>query len=214
MINVLIADDHTLVREGLKHVLNDTSDIIVVEEACNGREVLREVWKDGLDLVLLDISLPDSSGLDILKQIKRIKPKLNVLVLSMHPEEHYAMRALRAGASGYLTKDKASKELIDAIRKISLGHKYVSTSLGEKLVWELFKGSSKKADIGRPLHEKLSDREFQVLCMIASGKTATEIAKALSLSVKTVSTYRARILEKMNMKTNAQLTRYALEEEL
>lgn len=214
MIKVLLADDHTIVREGLKEILGRTSDIVVTEEASNGLEVLNKVKKNNFDLVLLDITMPDCSGLDILKQIKRIEPNLAVLILSMHPEEHYAIRVLKAGASGYLTKDRASDELINAIRKVSHGQKYVTASLAEKLAWELFNESSRKTDIGKLLHEKLSDREFQVLCMIASGKTATEIARDLSLSVKTVSTYRARILGKMNMKTNAELTRYALEEEL
>lgn len=204
MIKVLVADDHTLVREGLKQIFSSFPDIVVADEASNGKEVLNKVWKNNYGVVLLDISFPGRSGLDILKQLKCIKPKLPVLILSMHPEEQYAVRALRSGASGYLTKDSVPEELIEAIRKVSLGKKYITYSLAEKLAFDLDVGTQK------PLYETLSDREYQVMCMIASGKTVSQIARELSLSVKTISTHRAHILEKMKMKNNAQLTHYAI----
>jgi len=204
MIKVLIVDDHTIVREGLRQILEDTSDITVTGEASSAQEVLNKVKNNNFDLVLLDISLPGRSGLDVLKQLKSIKPDLPVLILSMHPEEQYAIRALRAKASGYLTKESASDELIKAIRKVSQGRKYITSSLAEKLAFEL------EDSISCSSHEKLSDREFQVMCMIASGKRINEIADALSLSVKTISTYRTRILKKMNMKNTSQLIHYAI----
>jgi two-component system invasion response regulator UvrY len=204
MIKILVADDHTLVREGLKQIFSSLPDIVVADEASNGKEVLNKVWKNDYGVVLLDISLPGRSGLDILKQLKCIKPELPVLILSMHPEEQYAVRALRSGAAGYLTKDSVPAELIEAIRKVSLGKKYITYSLAEKLAFEL------DADSQKPLYETLSDREYQVMCMIASGKTVSQIARELSLSVKTISTHRAHILEKMKMKNNAQLTHYAI----
>ena len=208
MIKVLIADDHTLVREGLKQIINQHSDIKVTGEAKNGQEALEQVWKDDFDVVLLDISMPGRSGMDVLKEIKSAKHDLNVLMLSMHPEEQYAVRALRAGASGYLTKESAPDELIDAIRRVSIGLKYVTLSLAEKLAMEL------KFDRDKPLHEQLSDREFQVMQMIARGHTIKEIAEDLSLSVKTISTYRTRVLEKMNMKSNSDITSYLMENNL
>ena len=208
MIQILIADDHPIVREGLKQILEETPDMLVADEAGNAQEVLDKVWKNDYDVLLLDISMPGRSGLDIIKELKSAKPNLRVLVLSVHPEEQYAVRVLKAGASGYLTKESDPDELIAAIRKVSQGRKYVSASLAEKLAFEL------GMDTERPPHETLSDREYQVLCMIASGKPVKEIAKELSLSVKTVSTYRSRILEKMNMKNNAELTRYAIKHEL
>jgi len=208
MIKVLIADDHTIVREGLRRIIKDTPDMIVAGEAGSAQEVISKLYDGDYDLVLLDISFPGRNGLDILKQLKCIKPNLPVLVLSMHPEEQYAIRALKAGASGYLTKGSASDELIDAIRKVAKGRKYITPSLAEKLASEL------EADIDRPLHETLTDREYQVLCMIASGKRAKEIGEELSLSVKTIDTYHARILRKMKMKNNAQLIRYAIKNAL
>ena len=208
MIKVLIADDHTLVREGLKQIIDQHSDIKVTGEAKNGQEALEQVWKDDFDVVLLDISMPGRSGMDVLKEIKSAKHDLNVLMLSMHPEEQYAVRALRAGASGYLTKESAPDELIDAIRRVSIGLKYVTLSLAEKLAMEL------KFDRDKPLHEQLSDREFQVMQMIARGHTIKEIAEDLSLSVKTISTYRTRVLEKMNMKSNSDITSYLMENNL
>ncbi len=208
MQKILIADDHAIVREGLKQILVEISDSIVINEASNGQEVLQEVWKNDYDLVLLDISMPGRNGLDILKQLKSDKPDLKVLILSMHPEEQYAIRALKAGASGYLTKESTPHELLDAVQKVSMGKKYVSSSLAETLACHLEASSEK------PLHETLSDREYEVLCMISSGETVKEIADELSLSVKTISTYRTRILDKMNMKNNAQLTHYTIQNKL
>jgi len=204
MIKVLVADDHTLVRKGLKKILLDTKDVKVVDEASDDKEILTKVSNNDYDLVLLDISLPGRNGIDVLKQIKCMKPELPVLILSMYPEEQYAIRSIKAGASGYLTKESAPDELIDAIRKVAWGRKYITSSLAERLAMEIGEKT------GRLLHESLSDREYQVMCMIASGKTVKEIAETLSLSVKTISTYRARILEKMHLKNNAQLTYYAI----
>jgi DNA-binding NarL/FixJ family response regulator len=208
MINILIADDHAIVRKGLKQILAETSDMVVTGEASNGYEVLEKVRNGHFDVLLLDISMPGRSGLDILKELKAERPKLPVLVLSMYPEEQYAIRVLKAGASGYLTKESAPDELVVAMRKVAQGKKYVSPSLAEKLAFDL------EMDTTKPLHEMLSDREYQVLCMIASGKTVGEIAENLSLSAKTISTYRARILDKMNMKNNAELTHYAIQNKL
>jgi len=207
MIRILVADDHPIVRKGLKQIIEETSDIIVEDEAGNGYEVLEKIQKNNFDVVLLDISMPGKNGLDVLKQIKTIKSNLPVLILSMHPEEQYAIRVLKAGASGYLTKESAPEELVKAIRKVANRGKYVSSSLAERLVFDLSDGN-------KMAHETLSDREFQVMCMIASGKTVSVIADELSLSVKTVSTYRARILDKMRLKNNAELTRYAFENNL
>ncbi|MBI5641386.1 MAG: response regulator transcription factor [Nitrospirae bacterium] len=193
MIRILIADDHTIVREGLKQILAETPDMIATGEASNGQEALDKATKDDFDVLLLDISMPGRSGLDILKQLRTEKPRLAVLILSMYSEEQYAIRALRAGASGYMTKESAPDELIEAIRKVALGRKYVSPSLAEKLAFNLEAGSD------RLPHESLSDREYQVMCMIASGKTVKEIADELALSIKTISTYRSRIVEKMCM---------------
>jgi DNA-binding NarL/FixJ family response regulator len=208
MIKILIADDHPIVREGLKHILEDASDILVADEASDGRDFLNKIQNRDYDVVLLDITMPGMSGLDVLKQLKITKPKLPVLILSMHPEDQYAIRALRAGASGYLTKTSAPDELVGAIRKIYSGRKFVSSSLAEKLADEL------NLKTGKSPHETLSDREYQVLCLIAAGKMVKEIADELSLSVKTISTYRSRILEKMNMKNNAELTHYAIKNRL
>jgi DNA-binding NarL/FixJ family response regulator len=208
MIRILIADDHTIVRKGLKQIIAETTDMAVTDEACDGQEVLNKVRKDSFDMVLLDISMPGRTGLDILRELKTENPKLPVLVLSMYPEEQYAVRVLKAGASGYLTKESAPDELIAAIRKVSMGKRYVTPSLAEKLALNL------QVDSDKPLHETLSDREYQVMCMIASGKTVGEIADKLSLSAKTISTYRARILEKMKMKNNAEITHYAIQNRL
>ncbi|OPY09385.1 MAG: Response regulator UvrY [Syntrophaceae bacterium PtaB.Bin095] len=207
-IKILIADDHPIVRAGFKQVIADTPDMLVADEAGNGQEVLNLIGKKDYDLVLLDISMPGRSGLEILKDLKSEKPKLPVLILSIYPEEQYAVRALRAGASGYMTKASAANELIAAIRKISAGGKYISASLAEKLAFYL------DGDATRPPHETLSDREYQVMLMIASGKTVTEIADELCLSVKTISTYRTHILEKMKMKNNAEITLYAVQNKL
>ena len=208
MIKVLIADDHAVVLEGLKQILSETPDIIVSAQATNGQEVLDKIRTNNVDVVVLDIAMPGRSGLDTLMHLKRERPSLPVLVLSVHPEDQYAVRVLKAGAYGYLTKDSAPDQLVAAIRKVVTGGKYVSPSLAEKLAFDL------ESDTGKPLHETLSDREYEVLCMIALGKTVKEIADKLSLSVKTISTYRARILEKMNMHSNAQLVRYATEHKL
>lgn len=208
MLRILIADDHPIVRRGLKQIVAETSDMVVADEANNGAEVLNKVWKNDYDVVVLDISMPGKSGMDILGELKSIKPNLPVLILSIHPEEQYAVRMLRAGASGYLTKEMAAPQLIEAIRKVSQGGKYVSPSLAERFATHLVIGS------GKPLHETLSDREYQVLCIIASGKMVKEIAQEMSLSVKTVSTHRSRILKKMGMKNNAELIRYAIQNHL
>ena len=191
MIKILIADDHPVVRKGLKEIIEEIPDMAVRGEASTGHEALEKVRKGDFDIVVLDISMPAGNGLDILKQLKDEKPELSVLILSMYPEEHYAVRVLRAGASGYLTKESAPEELIAAIRKASKGGKYISSSLAEKLAFDL------EIDAERPLHETLSDREYQVMLMIASGKTPKEIGEELFLSVKTIGTYRSRILEKM-----------------
>lgn len=205
MIKVLIADDHAIVRSGLKQILDETGgEIQVLGEAANGREVLEKIQGQEWDVLVLDITMPGRSGLDILKDIRQLKPKLPVLILSMHAEEQFATRMLKAGASGYLNKESAPEELVKAIRKVCDGGKYVSPAQAERMVSEL------AGDSDKPPHELLSDREYEILCLIASGKTATQIAKQLSLSVKTVSTYRSRILEKMKLGTNAQLTHYAI----
>jgi DNA-binding NarL/FixJ family response regulator len=203
-IKALIADDHMVVREGLKQILSGTDDIVVAFETDNGGEALDEALKNDYDVVLLDISMPGGSGIEILKKLMVVKPELKVLILTMHPEEQYAIRALKEGASGYLTKNSAPDDLIRAIRRISKGGKYVSPELAEKLV------TSFGVDFEKPPHELLSDDEREVLCLIASGKTASQIADELKLDVKNVKRHRARILDKMNMKTNAELIYYAV----
>ena len=208
MIRVLIADDHPIVRQGLQQILGDTPEMRVVGEATNGQEALDMVRAEAWDVVVLDISMPDHSGLDILKQLTSERPGLPVLVLSMYSEDQFAMRVLKAGARGYLTKESAPEELVKAIRKVVSGGTYVSACLAEKLAFDIGADSSKLP------HEALSDREFQVLRLIAAGKSVKEIAAELSLSVKTVSTYRARLLEKMNLETNAELIHYAIQNHL
>ena len=208
MIRILIADDHPIVRKGLKQIVAETPGMAVTDEASNAQEVLDKVWGNDYDVVVLDITMPGRGGLDILKQLRGEKPGLPVLILSIHPEEQYAVRALKAGAAGYLTKGSAPGELTAAIRRVSAGKKYISSSLAEKLALHL------ENDTDKPIHEKLSDREYQILCMIASGETIKEIAQGLFLSEKTISTYRSRILEKMNMKSNAELTHYAIKNRL
>jgi two-component system, NarL family, invasion response regulator UvrY len=208
MIRVLVADDHPIVREGLKQILSDTDDIIIVGEADSGQAVLNFTARHHYDVVLLDISMPGRDGLEVLRELKQQKPKLPVLILSMYPEEHYAVRVLRGGASGYLTKSSAPDELISAIRKVASGRKYISATLAERLTYELDR------DTDKPIHEILSDREYQVMHMIATGKSVKEIAEELELSVKTVSTYRARILTKLNMKNNAEIVLYAVQNKL
>ena len=208
MIRILIADDHPIVRKGLKQILSEESDMGVFGEAQNSQELLELVRKQDWDIVILDITMPGRGGIDVLKELKHERPKLPALMLSVHPEDQYAVRALKAHASGYMTKDSAPEELVKAIRKILRGGKYISSTLAEKLVFDL------ETETEKPLHETLSDREYQVLLMIASGKTVSEIAEELSLSVKTIDTYRTRILEKMKMRTNAELTHYAIKNKL
>lgn len=203
-MRVLIVDDHPVVRKGLLQILAEEPEIAVAEEAENASKMLDLVKEERWDIVVLDITLPDRSGLEALKDLKAIRPALPVLILSMHPEDQYAMRVLKAGAAGYMNKDSASEELVNAVRKVVGGGKYVSPSMAEKLAAVI--GS----DYERPAHESLSDREFQVMCMIASGKRLKEMAAELCLSAKTVSTYRARVLEKMGMDNNAELTYYAV----
>ena len=208
MIRILIADDHAIVRRGLKQIVSEQPDMTVGGEAGNARQVLELVRTDKWDVIVLDINMPGRSGLEVLKELRREHPKLPVLVLSVHPEDQYGVRVLRAGAAGYLTKDSAPDELVHAIRKVHRGGKYVSASLAEVLVFEL------GTETDRPRHKSLSDREYQVMTMIASGKTVGEIGEELSLSVKTISTYRARVLGKMKMRTNAELTHYAIQNQL
>ncbi len=203
-IRVLIADDHAIVRQGLRQILSDTPYLTVSGEAENGVQAVQMVRSGEWDVVLMDVSMPDRNGIDALKLIKKEFPRLPVLILSMYPEEQYAIRALKAGAAGYLTKQSAPDLLVTAIRQVASGKKYVSPSLAEELA------NAIGEDTERPAHEKLSDREYQTLCMIASGKTPTDIAEALNLSVKTVSVYRARLLEKMHLRNNAELTHYGL----
>ena len=208
MIKVLIADDHAVVRQGLKQILGETSDMQVVGEATTGPEALEKARAEGWDVMILDLTLPGRSGFEILKALRAEKPDQPVLILSMHAEDQIAVRLLKAGASGYLTKESVPEELIKAIRKVVAGGKYVSPALAERLAFEMDAASE------RLPHEALSDREFQVMQMIATGKAVKQIAEELSLSVKTVSTYRARILEKMNLKTNADLIHYAIQQRL
>jgi two-component system, NarL family, invasion response regulator UvrY len=208
MLRVLIADDHAVVRRGLRQVLADESDIKVIGEAQNSQELLALARRNPCDLIVLDISMPGRNGLDALKELRKEFPKTPILVLSMYPEDQYAVQAFRAGASGYLTKESAPEELVLAIRKVVRGGRYVSATLAEKLALDL---SAKR---NGALHETLSAREFQILCMIGSGKSVTAIADELALSVKTIGTYRARILEKMEMRNNAELIRYAIQNQL
>ena len=208
MIKVVVVDDHAVVREGLKRIIAENVGMTVSGEAADGHEAMRVIKSEPCDVVLLDITMPNKNGLDVLKELHAESPRLPVLVLSMHGEDQYAIRVLRAGAAGYLTKDSAPAKLVQAIRKVVRGGKYVSPSLAERLVFDLGTDSDKAP------HEILSDREYQVLCMISSGKTVTQIAEELALSVKTISTYRVRILEKLKMKNNAEITRYAIKEGL
>jgi DNA-binding NarL/FixJ family response regulator len=208
MIRILIADDHTIVREGLKQIVQQTSDIVVAGEASNAGETLEKVRKIPLDLLLLDISMPGRSGLDVLMEVKRDFPQLPVLILSLHPEDQYALRMLKAGAAGYVTKESASEQLIFAIRKVARGGRYMSMPLAERLVFGM------ASENGKDLHEILSNREFQVFRMIAAGKTVKEIGDELSLSVKTISTNRTRIIDKMGLRNNSEFTQYAIKHKL
>jgi two-component system, NarL family, invasion response regulator UvrY len=207
-IRVFIADDHAIVREGLKQILAESRDIIVAGEAENGHDAVHLFRGSHCHVMLLDISLPDRSGIDVLKQVKKEYPDTAVLMLSMHREDQYAIRSLRAGAAGYLTKQSAPRELVVAIRQVASGQKYVSAALAQELAKQVGE------DHDAPLHDTLSDREYQTLTMIASGKTVGAIAKELSLSVKTVSEYRARLLVKMKLKNSAELTHYAIKNQL
>lgn len=205
---IIIADDHVIFREGLKQVIATTANMVVADEAGTGQELLQKVQENDFDLVILDISMPGRNGLDTLAELKRIKPKLPVLVLSMHPEEQYALRAYKSGASGYMTKGNPASELIDALKKLALGKKYVSADLAESMISGL--GEPTQTEI----QHSLSNREYQVLCMIASGKPVGKIAEELSLSAKTISTYRSHILRKLNMQNNSEMTRFAIENSL
>ncbi|PYU53572.1 MAG: DNA-binding response regulator [Acidobacteria bacterium] len=207
-MRVLIADDHAVFRRGLKETISEAFPKVTFGEAKSAVEAVESVRLQNWDIVILDISMPGKSGLDILDDLKRLRPKLPILLLSMHPEEQYARRALKAGASGYLTKESVPDELKLAVRKIVAGGRYVSATLAERLAYDLRSG------VDAPVHELLSDREFQVLRMIASGKTVKQIADEIGLSVKTVSTYRARILEKTGLNTTAELIRYAFQAQL
>jgi DNA-binding NarL/FixJ family response regulator len=207
-VRILIADDHAVVRQGLKQILAGAFKRASFGEAANSQEALERAWKEPWDIVILDLTMPGRSGLEVLKEIKRAHPKLPVLMLSMHPEDQFAVRLLKAGASGYMTKESAPEELVGAVKKAIAGGRYVSARLGEKMALLLAN------DVKIAPHESLSDREFLILRLIAAGKTVGIIAKDLSLSVKTVSTYRARLLEKMGMANNAQLLHYAFQNNL
>jgi len=204
MIRIVVADDHTIVREGLKQLLAAEGDLEVAGEAQDGFEVLKRVRELDFDLLLLDMSMPGKSGIELIKQVKGEKPKLRILVLSMHEEHQYAVRAIRAGASGYLTKESASRQLVEAIRKVASGGAFISSAVAEQLALGAM------PDAQGPLHATLSDREFQVFRMLAEGKSISDIAERLNLSVKTVSTHKANILHKMNMGTSGDLIRYAI----
>src|ERR1700760_1277486 len=207
-MRVLIADDHAVVRRGLIQILTDACQTLTVGEARDAQEVLRLARERDWDIVVLDISMPGRNGLEALKELRQVRPRPPVLILTTPPEEKYAIRVFRAGAAGYMTKESAPEHLVEAVHRVTAGGRYVSPSLAELLA------ASVGGDAEKPPHESLSDREYQVLCMIASGKTVGQIARELSLSDKTISTYRARILEKMGMKTNADLTHYAISNRL
>jgi len=208
MLRILIADDHTVVRKGLRQILLDEFPGAEIEEVSDGGELVKKVMSAKWDVVVSDLSMPGRSGLDALQQIKLTHPDLPVLILSIHPEEQYALRALKSGASGYLSKDTAPDELVKAVQKVLLGKKYISQAIAEKLA------NTFSSDTSMQPHENLSDREFDVMKFLANGKSVSEIADMLSLSVTTVSTYRARIMAKMNLKSNSDLTKYAIEHNL
>jgi DNA-binding NarL/FixJ family response regulator len=208
MIRILIADDHTVVRKGLKQILLEEYPSAVIDDVPDAEELLKKLLKNEYDIVISDLSMPGRSGLEALQQIKQHYPKLPVLILSVHSEEHYAIRVLKAGGAGYLSKDTASEELVKAVNRVLTGRKYITSSIAEKLAATLDHDNDKLS------HENLSDREFEVLKLLAGGKSVSDIAASLSLSVTTVSTYRARIMLKMNMKTNADLTLYCVQNKL
>jgi two-component system, NarL family, invasion response regulator UvrY len=207
-IKVLIADDHVVVRAGLKQILAEVTDIVIAGEADNGLDAIHRARQQEYDVLLLDISLPDRNGIDVLKQIRKEAPKMAVLIFSVQREDHYAIRSLKAGAAGYLSKQCTAEQIIQAIRQVASGLKYISVSLAQQLANQI------DQDYEVPLHDKLSDREYQTLTLIASGKTISAIAAELSLSVKTISEYRSRILVKMNLKNSAELTHYAIKNQL
>jgi len=205
MIRVLVADDHAVVRRGVRQILEEAPDMVVAGEASTCHEVLRAVWEHDYDVLVLDIAMPDGGGLEVLKQLRTLKPGLRTLILSMYSEKQYALRALMCGAAGYLTKESAPAELLSAIRKVALGGHYLTQTVAEELAAEV------GGEPGKEPHASLSDREYQVLHLLATGKSVTAIAAELSLSVKTVSTYRGRILEKLGLKNTAEIVRYAFE---
>jgi two-component system, NarL family, invasion response regulator UvrY len=207
-MKILIADDHSIVREGLKQYVKTLDEVNLIDEAVNGIEAWTKIKDGNYDLVILDVSMPEMSGLDVLQKIKEKNLETRVLILSVHPQEQYAIRAFKMGASGYLSKDSAFEELTLAIKKIASGGRYVASAFAEKLAFNCFYSDTHK------LHERLSEREFQVMVLLAKGKSVTEISKEIFISDKTVSTYRARILEKMGMKKNAELTMYAFKNNL
>lgn len=208
MIKILIVDDHFLIREGFKNIISNEMDMSIAGEAENAAEALKLIRETEFDVLALDISMPDRTGLDLLKDIQKLKPDAKILILSMHPEDRFALRAIKSGAHGYITKESAPQEMVKAIRKVMEGRKYISETLGEKLAAEYTVESTKQP------HESLSDREFQVLCKIGEGKTVTQIAEELSLSISTVNTYRIRILEKLNVNSNASLIHYVVRNNL
>jgi DNA-binding NarL/FixJ family response regulator len=208
MIRIVVADDHTIVREGLKRILSGAADLQILGEAQNGNEVMARVRELEFDVLLLDMSMPGKSGIELIKQVRAENPKLRILVLSMHEEDQYAVRAIKAGASGYLTKESASDQLVSAIRKVASGGAFITSGVAEQLALGVM------PDAAGPPHSALSDREFQVFRAIVDGKSVTDIAAELNLSVKTVSTHKARILEKMNMHNQAELVRYAVKHRL
>jgi two-component system, NarL family, invasion response regulator UvrY len=208
MLKILIADDHPIVRQGLMRIIEDTQDMSVEDEVDNGNDAISKIQKKDYDLILLDITMPAKSGLEIIKEIKRLKPKLPILVLTMHPEKNYGLRALQAGANGYLTKERAPFELTEAIHKVAGGGKYISASLAEIIVSEQQRSS------GGLLHETLSNREYSILLMIAEGKSSKKISEELCLSVKTFHGYRARIMRKMGLTNNSEITKYVLQNNL
>lgn len=208
MIRIWLADDHTIVREGLKQLLQATPDLQVAGEACNGDEVLEAIRQGGFELLLLDMSMPGKSGIELIKQVRREAPALRILVLTMHEEHQYAIRAIRAGAAGYLTKESASAQLVSAIRRVAGGGAYISAEVAQMLALQAMPQTE------APLHTTLSDREYQVFQSLVAGQLVTDIAEQLHLSVKTVSTHKARLLQKMNMQSQAELVRYAVEHKL
>jgi two-component system, NarL family, invasion response regulator UvrY len=208
MIRVMIADDHAIVRQGLKQILSEIDDIVVAGEAETGFEAITIARQQVFDVMLLDISLPDRNGIEVLKQIKKDQPTLTVLMLSMHNESEFAIRAIKAGAAGYLNKQSAPVQLVTAIRQVASGHKYITLALAQELA------NAITSDTERPLHASLSDREYQTLCLIAAGRSLSEISAAMCLSPKTVSVYRARLMEKLKLTNNSELVRYAIKHKL